>query len=133
MIEQNKKLKRCRQMKKVFVVDDSYFMREMLKSILIKEKFEIAGEACDGCEAMEKLKEIDVDIVTLDIAMANMDGLETLEKLLGMMPDIKVVMCSAMGQKPILKEALGKGARDFIVKPFTANKVVETLNKVINS
>jgi len=120
-------------MKKVFVVDDSYFMREMLKSILLKEQFEIAGEACDGCEAMEKLQDIDVDIVTLDIAMANMDGIETLEKLLSIIPDIKVVMCSAMGQKPILKEALEKGARDFIVKPFTPNKVVETINKVINS
>jgi two-component system, chemotaxis family, chemotaxis protein CheY len=116
--------------KRVFIVDDSFFMREMLKDILLKAEFEIAGEASDGLEALEKLREIEVDIVTLDIAMEHLNGLETLQRLKKIRPDIKVIMCSAMGQKPIIKEALENGAEDFIVKPFAQHKVIETIRKI---
>lgn len=119
-------------MKKVFIVDDSFFMREMLKEILSKAGFTIAGEAADGLEALEKLTNLDADIVTMDIAMEHLNGLETLQRLKEIRPEIKVVMCSAMGQKPIVKEALEHGAEDFIVKPFAQNKVVETITKIAN-
>ena len=117
-------------MKKVFIVDDSFFMREMLKDILLKADFEIAGEAADGLEAVEKLKETTVDIVTLDIAMEHLNGLETLQRLKAMKPNLKIIMCSAMGQKPIVKEALKNGAEDFIVKPFAQEKVIQTIKKI---
>lgn len=120
-------------MKKIFIVDDSYFMREMLKTILSKENYIIAGEAADGYEAIEKLQTVETDLVTLDIAMEHMDGLQTLERLIEYSPEMKIVMCSAMGQKPIVKDALEKGARDFIVKPFTSSKVLETIKKVIEN
>lgn len=118
-------------MKRVFVVDDSFFMREMLKDILSKADFEIAGEAADGLEAIEKLSSIETDIVTLDIAMEHLNGLETLQRLKEMNPAIRVVMCSAMGQKPIIREALENGAEDFIVKPFAQHKVIETIRKIV--
>lgn len=117
-------------MKKVFIVDDSFFMREMLKDILLKADFEIVGEAADGLEAIEKLKETTVDIVTLDIAMEHLNGLETLQRLKAMKPNLKIIMCSAMGQKPIVKEALKNGAEDFIVKPFAQEKVIQTIKKI---
>ena len=117
-------------MKRIFVVDDSFFMREMLKDILTKASFEIVGEAADGLEALEKLRDVDTDIVILDIAMEHMNGLETLQRLREIKPEIKVIMCSAMGQKPIVKEALENGAKDFIIKPFTHHKVIETIRKI---
>lgn len=117
-------------MNKVFVVDDSFFMREMLKDILLKAEFEVVGEAANGLEALEKLSKIEADIVILDIAMEHLNGLETLQRLKEIKPYIKVIMCSAMGQKPIIKEALENGAEDFIVKPFAQHKVVETIRKI---
>jgi len=117
-------------MKKIMLVDDSYFVRESLKKIIPKEKYIIAGEADNGVEALEKFRELLPDYVTLDIAMPDMDGLSALREMLAIKPDTKIIMCSAMGQRPILKEALDAGALDFIIKPFEESKVIELLNEI---
>ncbi len=120
-------------MLKLVIVDDSLFMRQMLKNILPKDKFEVVGEGATGREAIEKYKEFSPDIVTMDITMPDMDGIAAVKEILKINKNAKVIMCSAMGQKPIVKDALEKGARDFIVKPFTSSKVLETIKKVIEN
>lgn len=117
-------------MKKIMLVDDSFFVRESLKKIIPKDKFMIVGEADNGVEALEKFQELMPEYVTLDIAMPDMDGLTALRKMLEIKPSTKIIMCSAMGQRPILKEALDLGAIDFIIKPFDEEKVIEVLDEI---
>ena len=117
-------------MKKVLVVDDMLFMRVTLKSILEKNGFAVVGEAVNGVEAVKKYKEFGPDIVTMDITMPEMSGLEALKEIKQYDPDAKVVMVSAMGQERYVKEAIMAGAKYFIVKPYQAEQVLETLTKV---
>ena len=105
-------------MARILIVDDAAFMRMMLKDILTKGGFEIAGEAGDGNEAVAKYNELKPDLVTLDITMPNKDGIQALKEIKAADPNATCVMCSAMGQQSMVIEAIQSGAKDFIVKPF---------------
>ncbi|MED2302893.1 response regulator [Bacillus thuringiensis] len=119
---------------KILVVDDAMFMRTMIKNLLKSNaEFEVIGEAENGIEAIQKYKELQPDIVTLDITMPEMDGLEALKEIIKIDSSAKVVICSAMGQKGMVLDAIKGGAKDFIVKPFQADRVIEALTKVANS
>lgn len=114
---------------KVLITDDAAFMRMMLKDILTKNGHEVVGEAGNGIEMLQKYDKTMPDIVTLDITMPNMDGLVALKELRKKHPNANVVMCSAMGQQSMVIDAIQSGAKDFIVKPFQAERVVECLAK----
>ena len=118
-------------MAKILIVDDAAFMRLMLKDILTKGGFEIAGEAADGVEAVAKYNELKPDLVTLDITMPNKDGIQALKEIKAADPNATCVMCSAMGQQSMVIEAIQSGAKDFIVKPFQADRVLESIRKVL--
>jgi two-component system, chemotaxis family, chemotaxis protein CheY len=115
---------------KMLVVDDSLFMRQMLKNILPKDRFEVVGEASTGREALERYKELNPDLVTMDITMPDMDGIAAVKEILKINSEAKVIMCSAMGQKPMIKEALEAGAKDFIIKPFDKDKAIKIIESV---
>lgn len=117
--------------KKVLIVDDAAFMRMMLKDILTKNGYEVVGEAENGAKAVEKYKEVTPDLVTMDITMPEMDGISALKNIRSIDSNAKVVMCSAMGQQAMVIEAIQAGAKDFIVKPFQADRVLEAVKKVI--
>ncbi|SMB96636.1 two-component system, chemotaxis family, response regulator CheY [Desulfonispora thiosulfatigenes DSM 11270] len=116
---------------KVLVVDDASFMRMMIKDILSKNGFEVVGEAENGLKAIEKYKELEPDLVTMDITMPELDGVEAVKKIKEVNPNAKVIMCSAMGQKAMVIEAIQAGATDFIVKPFQADRVIEAAKKAL--
>ncbi|HHU75566.1 MAG TPA: response regulator [Firmicutes bacterium] len=118
--------------KKVLITDDTAFMRMTLRNVLVKNGYEVAGEAEDGLQAIEKYMETKPDLVTMDITMPNMDGLTAIKKIIEKDPDAKIVVVSAMGQKALVIEALNSGAKDFIVKPFQPDRIVEALGKVIS-
>ena len=119
-------------MAKILIVDDATFMRMMLKDILVKNGHTIVGEATNGREALEKYQEVNPDLVTMDITMPEIDGLQGLKNIKAVDPDAKVVMCSAMGQQMMVIEAIQSGAKDFIVKPFQADRVLEAINKALS-
>jgi len=106
-------------------------MRMMLKDILTKNGYEVVGEAENGAKAVEKYKEVTPDLVTMDITMPEMDDISALKNIRSIDSNAKVVMCSAMGQQAMVIEAIQAGARDFIVKPFQADRVLEAVKKVI--
>ena len=117
-------------MKTVLIVDDAAFMRMFVKNVIEKTgDYKVIGEAVDGNDAIEKYKMLKPDLVTLDITMPNLDGLGALKGIMSVNPDARVVMCSAMGQKVMVMDALKLGARDFVVKPFEASRVLEALSK----
>ena len=116
---------------RVLVVDDAAFMRMMVKDILSKNGYEIVGEAENGMKALEKYQELKPDLVTMDITMPEMDGITAVKEIKKVDPAAKVVMCSAMGQQAMVIEAIQAGARDFIVKPFQADRVLETIRKAV--
>jgi|SRR5699024_6550807 len=118
--------------KRILVVDDAAFMRMMIKDILEKNGYEIVGEAQDGQEAVEKYKELNPDLVTMDITMPEKDGITALKEIKEMNSDALVVMCSAMGQQAMVIDAIQAGAKDFIVKPFQADRVIEAIQKVLS-
>ncbi len=115
---------------KMLVVDDSLFMRQMLKNILPKDRFEVVGEASTGREALERYTELKPDLVTMDITMPDMDGIAAVKEILKLNSEAKIIMCSAMGQKPMIKEALEAGAKDFIIKPFDKDKAIKIIESV---
>ncbi len=117
--------------KRILVVDDAAFMRMMIRDILTKNNFEVAGEATNGEEAVSKYIELKPDLVTLDITMPGMDGVTVLKKIRQHDPYARVVMCSAMGQQAMVVEAIQNGAKDFINKPFHPQKVVEILRRAL--
>lgn len=117
-------------MKRVLLVDDMAFIRFSLRQMLEKNGYEVAGEAANGEEAVEKYEACAPDIVTMDITMPKMSGIEALKAILAKNPAAKVVMISAMGQERYIKDAIVNGAKYFILKPFQEEKVVETINKV---
>ena len=116
---------------RVLVVDDAAFMRMMVKAILSKHGYEIVGEAENGMKALEKYQELKPDLVTMDITMPEMDGITAVKEIKKVDPAAKVVMCSAMGQQAMVIEAIQAGARDFIVKPFQADRVLEAIRKAV--
>lgn len=114
----------------ILVVDDAVFMRTVLKKMLTEEGYVIVGEASNGIEAIAKAKELQPDIITLDITMPEMDGVTALPDIMRASPKSKVVMCSAMGQQPMVIEAIKKGAIDFVVKPFQKARVLQAIENV---
>ncbi len=117
--------------KQVLIVDDAAFMRMMLKDVLSKNGYVIAGEAENGLKALEKFKELGPDLVIMDITMPEMDGISAVKEIKKLNADANVIMCSAMGQQAMVIEAIQAGAKDFIVKPFQADRVLEAVKKVI--
>lgn len=117
-------------MPKVLIVDDAVFMRKLLKNILFSGGFDIVGEAENGKQAVKLYKKLRPDIVTMDIIMPEMNGIEALKEIKKIDPNAKVVMCTAVGQEQMVKTAIKFGAKGYIVKPFQAPKVIEELKKV---
>lgn len=118
-------------MKRVLVVDDAKFMRMMLGGMLEKAGCTIVGEAVDGEEAIVRYRECQPDLVTLDITMPNRSGLEALTDIMKENPKAKVIMCSAMGQQAMVVEAIRGGAKDFLVKPFTEERVKDAISRIM--
>ncbi|MFW5787468.1 MAG: response regulator [Halanaerobiales bacterium] len=116
-------------MKSVLIVDDAAFMRLNIKNIL-KDNYEVVGEAENGKEGVEKYQELEPDIVTMDITMPVMDGLEAIKAIKDIDPEAKIVVCSAMGQQKMVIKAIELGAKDFIVKPFKEDRVVNAIQKM---
>ena len=117
--------------KNILVCDDAAFMRMMIKDILTKNGYTVAGEAENGQKAVEKYKECAPDLVLMDITMPEMDGIQALKEIKKNDPAAKIIMCSAMGQQAMVIEAIQSGAKDFIVKPFQAERVLEAVKKVV--
>lgn len=116
---------------RIFIVDDATFMRMMIKDILIKNGYEIIGEAENGKEALEKYFRLNPDLTTMDITMPEMDGIIALKEIRKIDPDANIIMCSAMGQQAMVIDAIQAGARDFIVKPFQPDRVLEAVRKAL--
>ena len=117
--------------KRILVTDDAAFMRMMIKDILDKNGYQVAGEAENGQVALEKYKELKPDLVLMDITMPEVDGLTALKNIRATDSSAKVVMCSAMGQQNMVIDAIQSGAMDFIVKPFQPDRVIEAVKKAI--
>ncbi len=119
-------------MPRVLIVDDAAFMRMMLKDILTKNGYEVAGEAENGKVAVSMYQELKPDVTTMDITMPEMDGISAVKEIKKANPGAKIVMVSAMGQQAMVIEAVQAGAADFIVKPFQPDRVLEALGKAIS-
>jgi len=122
---------------KVLIVDDAMFMRNMIAEIFNgkkykEEDYQVVAEAENGIEAVEKYKEHNPDIVTMDIVMPEMTGIEALKEIMGMDSGANVIMCSALGQDSLVMEALDAGAKDFIVKPFQPEKVLDVVIRILD-
>lgn len=115
----------------ILIVDDAAFMRMMVKDILTKNGFTVIGEAENGAVAVEKYMELTPDLVIMDITMPEMDGLQAVREIKKRDAKARVVMCSAMGQQAMVIDAIQSGAKDFIVKPFQADRVVEAVTKAL--
>ena len=116
---------------KVLIVDDAAFMRMMIKDILTKNGYEVVGEAENGQKALEKYQDLKPDLTTMDITMTQMDGITAVKEIKKVDPNAKIIMCSAMGQQAMVIEAIQCGARDFIVKPFQPDRVLEAVSKAV--
>ena len=117
-------------MAKVLVVDDALFMRKVLIKMLTECGLEIAGEAQNGTEAVEKYKELKPDLVTLDIIMPGENGIEVVKKLININPEAKIIVVSAIGQISIAQDAVTAGAKDVVLKPINKDKLLEAVNKL---
>lgn len=118
-------------MAKILVVDDAKFLRMTLSNILRKANHEIIGEAENGKEAIELYRELQPDLVTMDITMPIMSGLDAVREIKKEFPSAKIIMCSAMGQQKMVVEAIEAGAKDFIIKPFDEARVIDSINRVL--
>ena len=117
--------------KNILICDDAAFMRMMIKDILTKNGYNVAGEAENGARAVQKYNELKPDLVLMDITMPEMDGIQALKKIRENDPSALIIMCSAMGQQAMVIESIQSGARDFIVKPFNQERVLEAVKKVV--
>ena len=115
----------------VLVCDDAVFMRTMVSDILSQAGFTVVGEAENGKQAVEKYKQLKPDLVTMDIIMPEMGGIEAVKQITQSDPAARILMCSAMGQQALVQEALQAGARDFVVKPFQPSRVLEAVQRVL--
>jgi len=118
-------------MARVLVVDDAAFMRKMVSDALAKGGHEVVGEAGNGVEALARYNELKPDLVTLDITMPEKDGLAALADIMAADPSARVVMCSALGQESKVLEAIKLGAKDFVVKPFQPDRVIDAGGKAL--
>ncbi|MFX4261930.1 response regulator [Pelotomaculum propionicicum] len=117
--------------KRILVVDDAAFMRMMIKNILSKNGYEIVGEAENGQVAIELYKKLKPDLVTMDITMPEMNGIEGVKAIREFDPNANIIMCSAMGQQAMVMEAIQAGAKDFIVKPFQQDRILQAIGRVL--
>ncbi len=115
----------------VLVCDDAIFMRTMISDILSQAGYEIIGEAETGVQAVEKYKQLKPDLVTMDIVMPDMGGIDAVREIVKIDPNARVLMCSAMGQQALVVEAIQAGAKDFVVKPFQPSRVLEAVQRVL--
>lgn len=116
--------------KRILIADDAMFMRTLIKNVLIKGGYEICGEAENGAQAVELYKKLKPDIATLDITMPEIDGITALKQIREYDPNAKCIMCTAMGQQAMVMECVKAGAKDFIIKPFQHETVLEAVNKI---
>ncbi len=117
--------------KKILIVDDATFMRTMVKDILVPKGYEIAGEATNGNEAMQKYEELKPDLVTMDITMKEKDGLEAARDILLKYPDARIIMVTALGQEKMLVDSIKLGVKDFVVKPFEPERIISAVEKAL--
>ena len=117
--------------KKVLIVDDAVVLRMMIKGILSKHGYEVVGEAQNGVEAVDKYKQLQPDLVTMEMVMPEMDGITAVRQIMSMDPNAKIIMCTSMGQQALVVEAIQAGAKSFITKPFQPPKILETISKVL--
>jgi two-component system chemotaxis response regulator CheY len=115
----------------VLVCDDAIFMRTMISDILSQAGFDVVGEAESGVQAVDKYRQLKPDLVTMDIVMPDMGGIEAVREICKTDPDAKILMCSAMGQQALVVEAIQAGAKDFVVKPFQPSRVLEAVQRVL--
>ena len=118
-------------MARVLVVDDAAFMRKMVGDALAKGGHEVVGEAANGLEAIERYQALRPEVTTLDITMPEKDGLTALKDIMALDPTARVVMCSALGQESKVLEAVRSGAKDFVVKPFQPDRVLDAVGKAL--
>ena len=116
---------------RVLVCDDAIFMRTMISDILSGAGYEVVGEAETGVQAIERYKALRHDLVTMDIVMPDMGGIEAVREIVKGDADAKILMCSAMGQQALVVEAIQAGAKDFVVKPFQPSRVLEAVQRVL--
>jgi two-component system, chemotaxis family, chemotaxis protein CheY len=115
----------------VLICDDAIFMRTMLSDILQQAGFDVVGEAETGAQAVDRYRELRPDLVTMDIVMPDMGGIDAVREITRGDPGAKVLMCSAMGQQALVVEAIQAGAKDFVVKPFQPSRVLEAVQRVL--
>ena len=115
----------------VLICDDAIFMRTMISDILAQSGYEIVGEAETGVQAIERYKQLKPDLVTMDIVMPDLGGIEAVREIVKFDPAARILMCSAMGQQALVVEAIQAGARDFVVKPFQPSRVLEAVQRVL--
>ncbi|MBD2717056.1 response regulator [Microvirga sp. STR05] len=118
---------------RILIVDDSFYMRTMLKNMLTDAGYEVVGEAANGQQALEMAASAKPDLITLDVILPDNTGLDVLKGIRQNDPDVKVVMCSAVGQEVIVNEALESGASAYIVKPFSEEKVLEIVSGALQT
>lgn len=119
-------------MAKILIVDDAKFMRMTLSTILMKGEHEVVGQGENGKDAITMYRELKPDLVTMDITMPEMNGIDAVREIKKEFPDAKIIMCSAMGQQKMVVEAIEAGAKDFIVKPFDESRVLNAINRVLS-
>ena len=115
----------------VLVCDDAIFMRTMITDILTQAGYDVIGEAETGAQAVEKYRQLKPDLVTMDIVMPDMGGIEAVREICKDSPEAKILMCSAMGQQALVVEAIQAGAKDFVVKPFQPSRVLEAVQRLL--
>ncbi len=116
----------------ILIVDDAAFMRMMIKDILTKNGYYVSGESENGAVAVKNYEELKPDLVIMDITMPEMDGIEAVRRIKANDPSARIIMCSAMGQQAMVIDAIQAGARDFIVKPFQPERVIEAVKKALS-
>ncbi|GER68591.1 chemotaxis protein CheY [Weizmannia acidilactici] len=119
-------------MASILIVDDAKFMRMTLAKMLENGGHTVVGEAENGQRAIELYRELKPDVVTMDITMPEMTGIEAVKAIIREFPDAKIIICSALGQQKLVVESIESGAKDFIVKPFDEVRVLEAVDRVLN-
>ncbi len=128
----NERERRAAVKPKILVVDDAIFMRRMISDILVENGMEVVGEADTGSGAVERYKELKPDLVTMDIIMPEMNGIDAVRQIVSYDSNAKIVICSALGQQTLVQEAISAGAKDFLIKPFNPSRVVEVITKILS-
>jgi two-component system, chemotaxis family, chemotaxis protein CheY len=116
---------------RVLICDDAIFMRTMIADILKQAGFDVIGEAETGAQAVTRFRELRPDLVTMDIVMPDMGGIDAVREIVREAPEARILMCSAMGQQALVIEAIQAGARDFVIKPFQPSRVIEAVQRVL--